>query len=108
MKRKTHPESKLFPVRVALMFLSSMALFCKLLLRGTLLGNQREVYRIGTQERRQLEVILDRGKDFKVALKARPLLLVAQRLKHLPGMWETLGWEDPLEKEMAPHSSTLA
>ena len=38
--------------------------------------------------------------------------LVAQRLKHLPGMRETwvrsLGWEDPLEKEMATHSSTLA
>ena len=38
--------------------------------------------------------------------------LVAQRLKHLPTMWETwvryLGWEDPLEKEMATHSSTLA
>ena len=38
--------------------------------------------------------------------------LVAQRLKRLPGMWETwvqsLGWEDPLEKEMAIHSSTLA
>ena len=36
----------------------------------------------------------------------------AQRLKRLPGMWETqvpsLGWEDPLEKEMATHSSTLA
>ena len=32
--------------------------------------------------------------------------LVAQRLKHLPGMWETrvrsLGQEDSLEKEMAP------
>ena len=38
--------------------------------------------------------------------------LVAQRLKRLPAMWETrvqsLGWEDPLEKEMATHSSTLA
>ena len=38
--------------------------------------------------------------------------LVAQRLKHLPLMWETrvrsLGWEDPLEKEMVTHSSTLA
>ena len=38
--------------------------------------------------------------------------LVAQQLKHLPGMRETrvqsLGWEDPLEKEMATHSSTLA
>ena len=38
--------------------------------------------------------------------------LVAQRLKRLPAMQETwvqsLGWEDPLEKEMATHSSTLA
>ena len=38
--------------------------------------------------------------------------LVVQRLKHLPAMWETqvrsLGWEDPLEKEMATHSSILA
>ena len=38
--------------------------------------------------------------------------LVAQRLKHLPAMRETwarsLGWEDPLEKEMADHSSILA
>ena len=40
------------------------------------------------------------------------LTLVAQRLKRLPAMWETwvrsLGWEDPLEKEMATHSGTLA
>ena len=38
--------------------------------------------------------------------------LVAQRLKRLPTMRETwvrsLGWEDPLEKEMAIHSSILA
>ena len=38
--------------------------------------------------------------------------LVAQRLKRLPGMQETqvrsLHQEDPLEKEMATHSSTLA
>ena len=37
---------------------------------------------------------------------------LAQRLKHLPAMWETwvpsLGWEDSLEKEMATHSSILA
>ena len=37
--------------------------------------------------------------------------LVAQMEKHLPTMQETqvqsLGWEDPLEKEMATHSSTL-
>ena len=37
---------------------------------------------------------------------------MAQRLKRLPAMRETwvrsLGQEDPLEKEMATHSSTLA
>ena len=37
---------------------------------------------------------------------------MAQRIKHLSAMQETwvrsLGWEDPLEKEMAPHSSTIA
>ena len=38
--------------------------------------------------------------------------LVAQMVKHLSAMQETqvqsLGWEDPLEKEMAAHSSILA
>ena len=38
--------------------------------------------------------------------------LVVQRLKRLPAMWEnwvrSLGQEDPLEKEMATHSSILA
>ena len=38
--------------------------------------------------------------------------LAAQTLKRLSTMWETWvksqGWEDPLEKEMATHSSTLA
>ena len=38
--------------------------------------------------------------------------LVAQMVKHLPTMRETrlqsLGREDPLEKEMTTHSSTLA
>ena len=37
---------------------------------------------------------------------------MAQMVKCLPTMWETqvhsLGWEDPMEKEMAAHSSTLA
>ena len=47
--------------------------------------------------------------EFKASVLAS---LVAQRLKLLPPMWETqvrsLGWEDPLEKEMATHSSILA
>ena len=38
--------------------------------------------------------------------------LVAQLVKNPPAMQETwvrsLGWEDPLEKEMATHSSILA
>ena len=38
--------------------------------------------------------------------------MVAQRVKGLPTMGETwvqsLGWKDPLEKEMATHSSTLS
>ena len=40
---------------------------------------------------------------------------MAQQVKNLPAMQETqktlvqsLGWEDPLEKEMATHSSILA
>ena len=40
------------------------------------------------------------------------MCLVAQTVKNLPAMWETwvlsLGQEDPLEKEMATHSSMLA
>ena len=45
--------------------------------------------------------------------KRNPLTsLVAQRVKRLCTMRETwvrsLGWEDPLEKEVATHSSTLA
>ena len=38
--------------------------------------------------------------------------LVAQLVKKLPAMWESwlqsLGWEDPLEKGKATHSSILA
>ena len=38
--------------------------------------------------------------------------LVAQMVKNPPAMWETwvrsLGWEDPLEEDMATHSSILA
>ena len=37
---------------------------------------------------------------------------MAQTVKNLPAMWETwvssLGWEDPLQKEMATHSSFIA
>ena len=37
---------------------------------------------------------------------------MAQMVKNLPATWEiqvrSLAWEDPLEKGMATHSSTLA
>ena len=43
---------------------------------------------------------------------SRTASLVAQTVKYLPAVWKTqvrsLGWEDPLVKELATHSSTLA
>ena len=33
---------------------------------------------------------------------------MAQTVNNLPAMWELPGWEDPLEKGMATHSSILA
>ena len=48
----------------------------------------------------------------KDGLRKRMDFLVAQSVKNLPAMQETwvqfLGWEDPLKKEMAIHSSILA
>ena len=50
-----------------------------------------------------------RGLSFQIPVGAS---LVAQKVKLLPAMQESrvrsLGQEDPLEKEMATHSSTLA
>ena len=51
-------------------------------------------------------------KGKRVAKYVHGASLVAQTVKHLPAMQETrvqsLGCEDPLEKEMSIHSSTLA
>ena len=48
----------------------------------------------------------------KSSSKSSITSLVAQTVKRLSTMWETqvrsLGWEDPLEKEMAIHSSAIA
>ena len=53
-----------------------------------------------------------RAKWVLIANRSLGLPLVAQLVKNLPAMWETwvqsLGWEDPLEKEKAIHSSILA
>ena len=50
--------------------------------------------------------------NFQQYTRVQVWMLMAQTVKHLPAMWETwvqsLGQEDPLEKEVATYSSTLA
>ena len=58
-------------------------------------------------------VLMESNRDVVTALvEYTRASLVAQRVKRLPAMQETwvrsLGQEDPLKKEMATHSSTLA
>ena len=52
------------------------------------------------------------GGDIYQEVESLRTSLVAQMVKRLPTMQETwvrsLGWEDPLEKQMATHSSILA
>ena len=63
-----------------------------------------------SQRKRDCE---SRGSQSEKYLKIHILAsLVAQAVKHLSAIQETwvqsLGWEDPLEKEMAAHSSIVA
>ena len=55
---------------------------------------------------------IQKGSIYSQVLSSIRASLAAQRLKRLPPIWETwvrsLGWEDPLEKEMVTHSSILA
>ena len=52
------------------------------------------------------------GEGISYPLQYSWAFLVAQLVKNLPAMWETwvqsLGWEHPLEKVKATHSSILA
>ena len=52
------------------------------------------------------------GEGIGYLLQSSWASLVTQLVKNPPAMWETwvlfLGWEDPLEKGKAPHSSILA
>ena len=52
------------------------------------------------------------GEETGYPLQHSRAFLVAQLLKNPPAMWATwvefLGWEDPLEKGKATHSSVLA
>ena len=54
----------------------------------------------------------EREEEERLLIYPLPDSLVAQMVKNLPAMWEirvqSLGWEDPLEKEMAPHSNIPA
>ena len=65
-----------------------------------------------THARHLLGVVNTAVKNNCVEVVWIPLSLVAQMVKCLPAVRETwvrsLGWEDPLEKEIATHSSTLA
>ena len=65
----------------------------------------------GTLERKSEQMESSEGPT-RSLLEIFKNILVAQRVKHLPAMQDTwvqsLGQEDPLEKEMATHSSTLA
>ena len=49
------------------------------------------------------------GEEIGYSLQSFWASLVAQAVKNSPAMWETwvqsLGWEEPLEKDMAIHSS---
>ena len=50
--------------------------------------------------------------SFKLSYSYFGVFLVVQMVKNLPVMWEnwvlSLGWEDPMENEMAIHFSILA
>ena len=52
------------------------------------------------------------GKEISYALQYSWAPLVAQLVKNPPATWEawirSLGWDDPLEKGKATHSSILA
>ena len=66
------------------------------------MGSQRAAHDLGNEQQKMSD---------KIILSKFPDLMVI-RIKHQPAMRETrvwsLGWEDPLEKEMATHSSILA
>ena len=60
-----------------------------------------------------MHIVTPRGSaKNKTEMKLIRAFLVAQMVENQSAMQETwvwsLGWEDPLEKEMATHSSTLA
>ena len=70
---------------------------------------------LGDRENESRDLVLILSGCYRIYMKQSMQFLaegLAQTVKHLPTMWETwvrsLGREDPLEKEMATHSSTFA
>ena len=59
-----------------------------------------------------ISLLMNTLSRFVIALLPRGLPCVAQTVMNLSAMWKTwaqsLGWEDPLEKEMETHPSILA
>ena len=59
-----------------------------------------------------LGILREMFRHWATSVSAVVRALVAQLVKNLPEMWESwvlfLGWEDPLEKGKATHSSILA
>ena len=55
---------------------------------------------------------IHRSQVYGITYRKRGASLVAQMVKNVPAVWETwvrsLGWEDPLEKGTATHSTILA
>jgi len=62
--------------------------------------------------KRNFHLSLNYLEEFNIPAPPEGTSLVAQMVKRLSTMWETwvpsLGQEDPLQKEMAIHSSTIA
>ena len=83
------------------------------ILAWTILNGQRSLVGCSSWDHKELETT-ERAcmQGSSGSLVWNKQILMAQRLKHLPAIQETgvrsLGREDPLEKEMATNSSTLA
>ena len=62
--------------------------------------------------KRRVDTGIPAFKEFILLMRVTKASLVAQRIKRLPAMREilvqSLGWENPLEKEMTTHFSILA
>ena len=71
-----------------------------------------KIYKIPLHFHSQYKKQIKKQQIFLSASNPIWTFLIPQLIKNLPAMQETwvrfLGWDDPLEKEMATHSSILA